>query len=168
MAASPSQSLSTFVIPSAERTDADPVKSSLARAASELERGDVREALRSLRRAAEEADDSGNELRSVALARVAADLATELGSSLMPPVSMLRSGVDAAVQQLLDAGRAVPVIVKRSARDEELYVVRRAAGAAPGLGGRRAVIVLLEPDDAFFGAELEPVTPAPPASVKAP
>jgi hypothetical protein len=46
----------------------------------------------------------------------------------------------------------VKVIVKRSTRDEELYVVRRADGTTASLGGKEAVIVLLEPDDDFFAS----------------
>jgi len=170
MAASLSQSISSFVIPSAERNDAEPVRSSLAAARVDFERGELREALKHLRRAAEGADDAGSELRAVALARAAADLATEVGASLTPPPaitatsvapSMAPSGAhsiaapvahtspDAALEQLLASGRAVKVVVKRSARDEGLYVVRR-ADQTHTLGTREAVIVLLEPDDGFF------------------
>ena len=63
---------------------------------------------------------------------------------------MVRGNIDGALRQLLDSGRAVKVVVKRSARDEDLYVVRRADGNAHPLGTREAVIVLLEPDDGFF------------------
>src|SRR6188768_1878108 len=127
MAASLSQSLSSFVIPSSERNDPEPVRSSLALAHADFERGEVRDALKHLRRAAEGADDAGSELRAVALARAAADLATEVGASLTPPpvtvtpstpssaaaapstvpVSVVRGSSDAALQQLLDSGRAV-------------------------------------------------------------
>ena len=71
---------------------------------------------------------------------------------MAPPVSAAtpRAHADTALQQLLASGRAVKVVVKRSARDEELYVVRRAENQAPALGTREAVIVLLEPDDDFF------------------
>jgi len=166
MAASPSQTLSTFMIPTSERTDPEPVKSSLAQARTELERGDGREALRHLRRAAEDADQAGSELRAVALARAAADLATEVGASVTPPpvreapsavpMSMVRGHVDAALRQLLESGRAVKVAVKRSSRDEELYVVRKAEGGPPHLGTREAIIVLLEPDDGFFEPKAPP------------
>jgi hypothetical protein len=166
----------------------------LALARADFERGEVREALKHLRRAAEGADDAGSELRAVALARAAADLATEVGSSLTPPpvaaapsvapsstsapaasavfvsaapvaatpapstvpASAARSNTDAALQQLLDSGRAVKVVVKRSARDEGLYVVRRADSHSPALGTREAVIVLLEPDDGFFTPPKDP------------
>lgn len=179
MAASLSQSLSSFVIPTSERNDPEPVQSSLALARADFERGEVREALKHLRRAAEGADDAGSELRAVALARAAADLATEVGSSVTPPpvaaapsvapssvpttasvatapsavpVSVVRGSTDAALKQLLDSGRAVKVVIKRSARDEDLYVVRRADSHAPALGTREAVIILLDPqaDDGFF------------------
>jgi hypothetical protein len=191
MAASLSQSLSSFVIPTSERNDPEPVRSSLALARADFERGEVREALKHLRRAAEGADDAGSELRAVALARAAADLATEVSSSLTPPPSVaapsaaesmvvaaapatappstappataspssaapamppsvLRATTDAALKQLLESGRAVKVVVKRSARDEDLYIVRRAENHQPSLGTREAVVILLEPDDGFF------------------
>jgi hypothetical protein len=68
------------------------------------------------------------------------------------PVSVVRGGTDSALQQLLASGRAVKVVVKRSARDEDLYVVRRADAHPPALGTREAVIVLLDAEDAdgFF------------------
>jgi hypothetical protein len=196
MAASLSQSLSSFVIPTSERTDPEPVRSSLALARADFERGELRDALKHLRRAAEGADDAGSELRAVALARAAADLATEVGSTLTPPpvtaapstapsnaplgasaasvtpapstpastpaspsavpVSVVRGSSDAALQQLLDSGRAVKVVIKRSARDEDLYVVRRADAQAPALGTREAVIVLMEADDGFFTPAKDP------------
>ena len=165
MAASLSQPFDSIVIPSVEHNDPESVRSSLALARSDFARGDIREALRHLRRAAEGADEAGSELRAVALARAAADLATAVGASQAPPpvtlkepatgassppASLVRSSDDAALQQLLDAGRAVRVVVKRSTRDDELYIVRPAPDGAPGLGTREAVIVLLEPDDGFF------------------
>lgn len=162
MAASLSQPFESIVIPSVEQGDPESVQGSLALARSEFARGDIREALRHLRRAAEGADDAGSELRAVALARAAADLATAVGASQVPPpvseratpTPILRSTTpDAVLRQLLESGRAVRVVVKRSARDDGLYVVRRAEGAPAGLGTREAVIVLLEPDDGFFGPD---------------
>ena len=161
MAASLSQPFESIVIPSTEQNDSEAVKSSLASARSEFARGDIREALRHLRRAAEVADESGSELRAVALARAAADLATAVGPSQATtarpeaatssaPTSALRPNGDAAIRELLETGRAVKVVVKRSTRDDGLYVVRRADGGAPGLGAREAVMVLIEPDDGFF------------------
>lgn len=157
-------SLVSFVIPGSERSDPEPVRSSLALARADFERGELREALRHLRRAADGADQAGSEHRAVALARAAADLATEVGSSVAPPpvatpapptsivvpTAARLATDDAAIQQLLDSGRAVEIAVKRSTRDDGLYVVRRPHGEATPLGARRAVLVLLEPDDGFF------------------
>jgi hypothetical protein len=168
MAASLSQPLESYVVPATAHDDPEPVKTSLSQAREELSRGQIREALRHLRRAAEGADEAGSELRAVALARAAADLATAAGGSLVPPaekgpsvvsassvpVSAVRANADQALRQLLESGRAVKVVVKRSARDESLYVVRRAE-AGGSLGAREAVIVLLEPDDGFFAARLD-------------
>jgi hypothetical protein len=215
MAASISQAKSTFVIPAVQPTDPESVRGSLAQAHAEFERGAVREALRSLRKAAENSDEAGDDLRAVALARAAADLASEVGPTAVPPppppaplppppslapaptslapaptslapaptslapapttlapaptslapapttlapapttlapASTVRNHSDPAVQQLLDSGRAVKVVVKRSVRDESLFIVRRADGQAPALGAREAVVLLLEPDDNFFG-----------------
>jgi hypothetical protein len=164
MAASLSQPFESIVIPSVEHGDPEPVQSSLAMARTDFARGDIRAALRHLRCAAQGANDAGSELRAVALARAAADLATAVGASQAPPpvterepastsaatAGPARTVTDPALRQLLETGRAVRVVVKRSARDDGLYVVRRAEGTAPGLGTREAVIVLLEPDDGFF------------------
>jgi hypothetical protein len=163
MAASLSQPFASIVIPSSEHGDPDTVSSSLTLARQDFARGDIREALRHLRRAAEGADEAGSEQRAVALARAAADLATAVGPSYPPPsasssvlpsasVSGPRASLDPSLRELLEKGRAVKVIVKRSTRDEELYVVRRADGATASLGGKEAVIVLLEPDDDFFAS----------------
>jgi hypothetical protein len=179
MAASFSPSLATFAIPAADHDDPEPVRNCLAQAHTELSRGELREALRHLRRAAEGADEAGSELRAVALARAAADLATELGGSLAPPpvkehepsgaapamaatsssaapVSLVRGPTDPALKQLLDSGRAVKVVIKRSVRDEGLYVLRRADAGSAGLGARDAVVVLLDADEGFWDAPKAP------------
>jgi hypothetical protein len=158
MALSLSHSIATFIIPTPEQSDPEPVRSNLLSARADFDRGEIREALRHLRRAAEGADEAGSEQRALALARAAADLATEVGSSVTPPPatvappSLVRGSSDAALRQLLDSGRAVKVVVKRSARDEGLYVLRRQSedGQSPGLGTRQAIIVLLDADAGFF------------------
>src|SRR3954468_19776314 len=111
MAASLSQSLGSFVIPSSERSDPDAVRSSLEQARTDFERGQVRDALLHLRRGAEAADDAGRELRAVALARAAADLATEVGSSTLtpPPTSAVIAAAPAsAVVAAAPASIAAP------------------------------------------------------------
>lgn len=169
MAASFSQAKSTFVIPAAQPTDPESVRQSLAQAHAEFERGAVREALRLLRKAAESSDDAGDDLRALALARAAADLASEVGPTAVPPppaplpppltqapAAVSDEGREPDLRQLLDSGRAVKVVVKRSTSDEGLYIVRRADGEPTPLGGRQAVLLLLEPDDAFFAPPKPP------------
>jgi hypothetical protein len=51
--------------------------------------------------------------------------------------------------ELIAQGRAVRVAVKRSAVDGALYVVRPLVGR-PAAGAREALLVLSEPDPAFF------------------
>lgn len=65
-------------IPSPEAGDPDDVATALETANALWGIGQRQEALRLLRRAAETAEDSGNDLRSVRLARAAADVATQL------------------------------------------------------------------------------------------
>lgn len=190
MAFTLTHTLATFMIPTAERDDPEPVISSLARARADFERGALREALRHLRHAAAGADEAGSEVRAVALARAAADLANEAGPSVIPPsvipppvesaivptvaptvvaaaaaketpsvvpeevpsAVFPKPGVvtESAIAELLASGRAVRVAIKRSVRDDGLYVVRRAEGAEKALGTRQAVVILLEADDGFF------------------
>ena len=73
--------------PKPEPTDTEDVVWALEAASSMWERGDGREAVRWIRRAAESAGDAGNDLRALALARVAADLAqaANIPPSIPPP-----------------------------------------------------------------------------------
>jgi hypothetical protein len=141
-------------IPAPEPTDSDSVGEHLVSAQAELAKGEHREALRLLRQAAEAAEAAGNDLRALALARSAADLANEVGGSVAPPASQVTQVASGSVEPelaaLLDSGRAVRVLVKRSTRDEQLYVVRRPSNGKAVLGAREAVLVLLEPDAGFF------------------
>ena len=69
------------------------------------------------------------------------------------PAPMPREGAEPELAGLLASGRAVRVLVKRSTRDEDLYVVRRPVDGKPVFDAREAVIVLLEPDAGFFGSK---------------
>ncbi len=73
--------------PSPEATDPEDVVWALQTAGTMYARGDVREAVRWLRRGAEAAGESGNDLRALALARRAADLAAthQVQPSVPPP-----------------------------------------------------------------------------------
>lgn len=177
MTASPLPQVVGPFIPAAEDGDSDAVVNGLAAAQSELQRGESLEALRLLRKAAEDADAEGRDARALTLARAAADLATAVSSSSTPlsavpspvpasasvtpappqvaaaavPASAQSSRLkDPALEQLVESGRALRVVIKRSARDEGLYVVRRAGNDPPSFGAREALLVLCDPDDGFF------------------
>jgi hypothetical protein len=76
-----------LLTPVADPSDSEDVLMGL-RNARELEaRGEVREAVQCLRRAAEAAEKQGNDARVVVLARAAADLA----NTIAPPVSLART-----------------------------------------------------------------------------
>ena len=196
--------MNPLTVPDPEPTDSSSVSETLLAARSELARAEPREALRLLRQAAEAAEEAGNDVRALTLARAAADLANEMGASRPPPPSHIpppsqvappshipppsqvappshipppsqvtppvvpaspvapassipaaplsREGVEPELAALVASGRAVRVLVKRSTRDEELYVVRRPVNGKPVYDAREAVIILLEPDAEFFGA----------------
>jgi hypothetical protein len=70
----------TIDIPSPSRADADAVITALETAAVFQAKGDGREAMRWLRRAAESASDAGDDPRALSLSRIAADLQEELNA----------------------------------------------------------------------------------------
>jgi hypothetical protein len=76
-----------LAFPAPEPSDTEDVAWTLQTAGTMWARGDVHEAVRWLRRAAEAAGDSGNDERALKLARAAADLtqATNLPPSVPPP-----------------------------------------------------------------------------------
>src|SRR5205814_9709956 len=70
----------TSIVPPSDDSDSEGVTLALATAHALEAQGDLREAARWLRRAAEEAEEEGNDSRVVALAPAAADLPTRLDS----------------------------------------------------------------------------------------
>ena len=73
-------------IPKPEPSDVADVVSALETAAALWAKGEQREGLRWLRRAAESAEQADNDLRALELARRAADLTGLLGASAPPPL----------------------------------------------------------------------------------
>jgi hypothetical protein len=71
----------TIDIPSPSKADADAVITALETAAVFQAKGDGREAMRWLRRAAESASDAGDDPRALSLSRIAADLQEELNAA---------------------------------------------------------------------------------------
>jgi hypothetical protein len=73
--------------PAPEDNDADDVVLALETANALWRRGDSREAIRWLRRAAEAAEETGNDMRALSLARTAAELTGDLENSASAPAS---------------------------------------------------------------------------------
>src|SRR5258705_13603028 len=71
----------TIDIPGPSGADTDTVITALETAAVFHARGDEREAMRWLRRAAESAGDAGDDERALAFSRIAADLQEQLSSA---------------------------------------------------------------------------------------
>jgi hypothetical protein len=74
-------------LPEVEPHDPEPVAVAIETARALFRTGERLDALRWLRRAAERAEESGDDLRAVHLARSAADLSTALQSLAPPPTS---------------------------------------------------------------------------------
>src|SRR5882762_10177810 len=74
----------TSIVPPSDDSDTEGVSLALATAHALEAQGDLREAARWLRRAAEEAEKEGNDSRVVTLARAAADLMSRIDSRPAP------------------------------------------------------------------------------------
>ena len=83
-------------LPEVEPRDPEPVAVAIETARALFRSGERLDALRWLRRAAERAEEAGDDVRSVSLARSAADLSTELQSVPPPPVASSPPSVAAA------------------------------------------------------------------------
>ena len=77
----------SYELPEVESHDPEPVAVAIETARALFRTGESSEALRWLRRAAERAEESGDDVRAVQLARSAADLSTSLQSVPPPPTS---------------------------------------------------------------------------------
>jgi hypothetical protein len=148
-----------FPAPSAG--DAEQVSLALETASALWGKGDVREALRWLRRAAETAGELGDDLRAVGLARAAAELTAELQiPPSIPPPGMPRleppSGPYSApaptqpAHALTFAVRprhALRVAVLPADNDKNVLLVRPLAEGEPlPAGAHEALLVALDPD----------------------
>ena len=194
--------------PQPEAGDADEVVLALSTGGSLWASGDKMEAIRWLRKAQEAADAAGNDMRSLSLARAAADLADlaetpqvveeatgvegaptsgdtkpQLTKPPMPPASPKtrletprakskngsssaaagpssgevgvgsngQSGAATAAQQAGEHSgpiltQALRVCIKRSLRDDELFVARLLEDGEVPAGYQEALVVLTDPD----------------------
>jgi hypothetical protein len=147
-----------FPAPSA--SDAESVSLALETASALWGKGDVREALRWLRRAAETAGALGDDLRAVGLARAAAELMAELQiPPSIPPPGLPRPepsapySAPAPTQPAVGIGagprprQALRVAATPSDNDRNLLIVRVLAEGEPlPAGAHEALLVAVEPD----------------------
>lgn len=145
--------------PAPAANDAEQVSLALETASALWGKGDVREALRWLRRAAETAGALGDDLRAVGLARAAAELTAELQippsippPGLQRPESSAPFSAPAPTQPAMTnyaprARQALRVAVVPSDTDKSLLLVR-VLGDAELLpaGAHEALLVAIDPD----------------------
>ena len=157
--------LSTF--PSAASGDPDDVRWALETGKAMWQKGDKREALRWLRRAAETASEEGADERALALAKAAADRRTELDipQSIAPPAQAAAASQPPAAEVEPAVGAEPAEEPTQEWQAEELLAAhgrRVAAGpkesSAPELATHHAIrVALTEPDDRgiFRGRQLK-------------
>jgi hypothetical protein len=127
---------SKLVYPAPEFGDQTSVAKALEAGGAEWRRGDVREAVRWLRRAAEAAEAHGNDLRAVGLARVAADFMTKLeispDSSPRDEASVLASFDDFNDQTIVDSPAIVTARAMQQSGVALLQGLEPASSPEPG------------------------------------
>src|SRR5688572_10672252 len=112
-------------VPEPLADDGDDITTALETAAIFNAQGDLREAVRWVRRAAEAAGDAGNDTRALALARAVADL--NIGASIMPSVQ------SAPPSQVAPSAQPVPAaaVSERGSVRPSPVVLVEAPGDAP-------------------------------------
>ncbi len=126
--------MSEVAFPEPRPDDGEDVGWALETASALWARGDAREAIRWIRRAAETAGDKGNDSRAVDLARAAADLATELKiPPSMPPPPM--ESTSASVVATMPGG-GEPSAPKKKGPRRRGSLTRTAVSHNPDFEGR--------------------------------
>jgi hypothetical protein len=154
---------SNVSFPNPEPGDPEEVVVALETATALWARGDAREALRWLRRAAETAGDAGSDLRAVTLARSAADITTRLQiAPSVPPEQAPSNGAAAPRESDAPSTKASPapprarqalrVAVQASELERNvLRAVVLAEGEAPPDGMHEALLVAVDPSAHLLG-----------------
>lgn len=175
--------MASIEFPEPQPDDAQEVLSALKSAREAYDQGVVAESVRWLRKAADHAEQAGDDMRALSLARVAADLQADIEPlSAPPPPSHPPPSMTSPAKQPNTPGgngagssqsavsspaggngqpavpktgatadapalsQALRVSVKRSVRDESLFVARLLEDGDPPEGTQEALIVLLDPD----------------------
>ncbi len=120
-------------LPEVEPRDPEPVAVAIETARALFRSGERLDALRWLRRAAERAEEAGDDVRSVSLARSAADLSTELQSMAPPPVST----PPAVVGSVLPTSRPTDDVAVLGSYDD--FSDKTVVDAKAPAGGREAL-----------------------------
>ena len=136
-----------LLTPQSDPSDSDEVRRALETARDLEARGEIREAVRCLRCAADEAEKQGNDVRVLVLARAAADLTNTIG-----PVSLATASASPPRPQpaLVDKGvperkmrvGSVRVALAGSIEESSFVVHRLAAGQPLPEGMTEAILVL--------------------------
>jgi hypothetical protein len=156
---------SSASFPAPEAGDPEEVVVALETATALWTRGDAREALRWLRRAAETAGEAGSDLRAVRLARSAADLTTRLSIPPTVPPAAPQTPPDAPPRTQDSqapstqtspapprARQALRVAVEPSGTDRNVLVAHvLAEGEAAPQGMHEALLVALDPSAHLLG-----------------
>jgi hypothetical protein len=152
--------------PAPQTSDSEAVQLALETASALWSKGDAREALRWLRRAAETAGEAGDDLRAVGLARAAADLTAELQipPSIPPPAASRPIATRAPIAPADDSGELAEKTVPGMASAMDAAPAH--ASALHAGRPRQALRVSVLPSDAEKGllhvrvlAEGEPPPP---------
>ena len=137
-----------LLTPGADPSDSEDVRSGLA-AARELElRGEMREAVQCLRRAAEAAEKQGNDARVLVLARAAADLTNTIAPAVplirksAPPRPLATPPVETRADERKMRIGSVRIAFAGSMQEDSFVVHRLAPGQPLPEGMVEAILVL--------------------------
>ena len=137
----------TLLTPQSDPSDSDEVRRALETARDLEARGEIREAVRCLRSAADAAEMQGNDARVLVLARAAADLTNTIGPvSLAPPSASPPRPQPALVDHRVPERKmrvgSVRVALAGSIEESSFVVHRLAAGQPLPEGMTEAILVL--------------------------
>lgn len=145
--------------PEIKDTDSDDVRWALETANAVWARGDIREALQWIRRAAEAAAEVGADMRAVQLAKSAAELRTlqDVPRTMPPPPGTEVHSVQVPPRNTPKQAKervrhhAVRVAVSLSMEEMGALIAKpMKPGEAPPSGAHEAVLIALDPDADLF------------------
>lgn len=140
----------TLLTPQPDPSDSEELLQALDRARELEKRGEIREAARCLRSAADAAERHGNDARVLVLARAAADLTNRVGPVSLAPVSASPSLSQRTLAEQRVPERKVRVgsvrVAFAGSMEEGSFVVHRLATGQPLPDGMTEAILVLTGD----------------------